>query len=312
MAIDNKLPVVDTFLFTSKRGTFRLHEFMAHHRDEALRLIPGEAFRLGRSSKAPSFFCDFNNFAYEDSRGVPKKGSGARGVMRTFSNYHPQEWHENQAPFTFCTAVLSESDLQKLSKNLPTTAREVASISAKLTLDNRFTDGFTRLSESYMQKSFGFQSARGTLINRSHDDTLFFTFSRRGAVAFTSRPNQLPALFVVPSLLNLFEILRARVLGGIVVGSRLARMAETLARLDPILDESPDAMEYARLRMLVVQNLQNPLEYLFDGGSATDLAMEAEEMLFAGDVWRNVRHSFDVVDRLMSAWDAEEFRLKYS
>lgn len=299
--IDRNLPVADTFLYTTEQGCFRLFDYMSKTRDEGLALMPGTFFSRSRTS-TPTFYNDSGGLAYE-------AGRIGRSRLRNFRKYHPSDWNENQAPFTFCVSVLSEADLGRLAQGPVLTVREVGSVLAKLTLDNRDHEKFSEMTDGYFAQSVGLRI--GSLKNWSHDRRMFFSFTRRGAVAFVAQPNDIPALFVVPSLLNLFELLRARVFSGIIVGCRLARMAETLSRLDPVGDESPDLVEYARLRTLVVQNLQNPLEYLFDGGSATDLAVSAEDILFAKDAWENVRRSFDLVDRLMADWDAADFRIKY-
>jgi hypothetical protein len=115
---------------------------------------------------------------------------------------------------------------------------------------------------------------------------------------------------VIPSLLNLFEILRARLLSGVSVGARLAELAGQLANLAPNT-EGISPIEYAHLRNMVVVNQQNPLQYLFDGGSVTELALEAEDALFVRQTWDNVRQSFEFVDRLISAWETAQFRRKY-
>src|SRR5207247_2605550 len=99
-----------------------------------------------------------------------------------------------------------------------------------------------------------YDHAEHRLLNLCRDKRLFAAFSRRGAIAITSDLARIPALFYVPSLLNMFELLRARLNAAVAVGSRLNQLAARLAVLDTT-DNQPIAQEeYADLHRKVVVN----------------------------------------------------------
>lgn len=310
---DKDFPIVDSFIYSPAFGTCRLFELMLFHRDTALKSVPAELFDEGDSMRKQSFlYADEHSLAYKTD--VDKKTRMSTTPRRPTPQraFTKSNWRENQTPFIVVTAVTEEKSLARLRESSPMLAREVGSLCAKLTLDNRQTlVDFQHLSTDYLVKALNYDEDQGRLVSLSHDHRLFFTFSKRGAVAISAAPNKLPALFVIPSLLNLFELAKARLHSGVVLGVRLAEMASNLANMKP--DAAPiDEVEYAHLRKMVVLNLQNPLQYLFDGGSVTELALVIERTLFVNQVWRDVQHSFEMVDRLMAAWETSHLRSKYA
>lgn len=309
---DKDFPIVDSFIYTPSLGTCRLYDLMIFHRDKALGSIPVELFEDE----------DYNpdrSFLYADERSLAYNTSTNREVeaSRTPQSPEPQRiftksnWHENQTPFLFITAVTDDDSLARLHEPSLMLAKEIASLCAKLTLDNRrIHEDLHEFSIDYLVKALDYDQVQERLLSLSHDHRLFFTFSKRGALAISAKPNRLPALFVIPSLLNLFELAKARLHSGVVLGARLAELASRLASMKPNAD-SIDEVEYAHLRKQVVLNLHNPMQYLFDGGSVTELAILIEKALFINQVWRDVQNSFEMVDRLMAAWETTQLRSTY-
>lgn len=305
-------PIVDSFVYSPAFGTCRLFELMLFHRDTALRRVPSEVFEKAEYNPKRSFlYADEHALAYKADAEIRASLSAPPAAPKPQRAFSKSNWRENQTPFVFITAITQENSLAKLREPSSMRAKEVGSLCAKLTLDNRQTlVDFQHLSTDYLVKALNYDQINDRLISLSHDDRLFFTFSKRGAVAISAAPNRLPALFVIPSLLNLFELAKARLHSGIVLGVRLAELANRLATMKP--DASPiDEVEYAHLRRLVVLNLQNPLQYLFDGGSVTELALVIEKTLFVNQIWRDVQHSFEMVDRLVAAWETIQLRSQY-
>lgn len=303
---DSDFPIVDSFIYSSAFGTCRLYDLMLFHRETALRSVPPGLFEEeGDPNRA--FYADEHSLAYRNTSEI--SSTLLRPTQQ--NTFTKSNWRENQTPFIFITAVTRESSLARLRESSPLLAKEVGSLCAKLTLDNRRTlEDFSELSIDYLVKALSYDQEQERLISLSHDQRLFYTFSRRGAVAISASPDRLPALFVIPSLLNLFELAKARLHSGVILGTRLAELANSLASMKPDAD-SIDEIEYAHLRKLVVLNLQNPVQYLFDGGSVTELATLIEKALFINEVWRDVQRSFDMVDRLMAAWETSQLRSKY-
>lgn len=308
---DSEFPITDSFIYTPDLGTCRLFELMLFHRDVALRDAPGEIFEEGEYSPGRSYFyADERSLSYrkksrEEARPVVSSPPEAQEI------FQQSDWKENQTPYIFITSVLPEKSLARLSGPSKILAQEVGSICAKLTLDNRkiLTD-FHYLSTQYLVRALNYDQHQEMILNHGHDDRLFFTFGKRGALAISAFPHDLPALFVIPSLLNLFELAKARSHSGILLGIRLAELASAIADMSSGVDPI-DEVEYAHLRKLVVLNLQNPMQYLFDGGSVTELASLVDESFFISQTWRAVEHSFQMVDRLMAAWETAQLRRRY-
>jgi len=102
--------------------------------------------------------------------------------------------------------------------------------------------------------------------------------------------------------------MRARLFIGVAVGEKLTDFARDVARSEPSAGDEIDFNTYLQLRKFVVLNLNDPLQYLFDGGSTTELAAAADRALAVTDTWNRVRRTFDVVDHLMKAWELVRFR----
>lgn len=287
----------DAFLHLPRHGTTRLFAFSRLVRDAALANPPVAS--PGQTIKGEERFLAFSSRA---AASLPKHD--------TFKH---TDWRENQVPFVFITATVPSDRLPLLREKSLMRAREIGSLYARLTLDNRRPhQDVSKFDEHYLVSALGFDRNLGYIPSLGHDERLYLAFSRRGSLAITGEPGDTgigPAGFVIPSVLNLFEIVRARLLGGLTLGAHLAERASALATLDP--RKNFDHAEYADLRSLVVANLQNPLEYLFDGGAVTELAIHAQDVLFVSQAWEHVRRCFETVDRLVTTWESARLRRKY-
>jgi hypothetical protein len=215
-----------------------------------------------------------------------------------------------QSPFLFTVAEIEESSYNEFFEDrsteaaIPTTTeKEVASILCKLTLDNDSINDFHNLSDEYLNDILRYKSQKGPLGNLCLDQRLFFTISRRGAIALTASLNDIPSFFVIPSFLNLCEIFRARWYLGSVVSARLDRALVQIARsvADPAYAIDPlDLMEpMFRWRTLAGAFLRNPVPFLFDGGSVTEIAEIAEDLLWLNELGQEIEKKFELLDKLV-------------
>jgi hypothetical protein len=296
-------PIADSFLFASHWGTCRLFDVMRYIRDRTLGDMPRSLFEKTKPKDKPYIKADDSMLAHD---------SGAKETKRQlspFTQYPAGNWYENQTPYTLVTGIVGERDLKQLGRASPMTAKEIASIYARLTLDNRRAhQDFSLLSEDYMRRALDIDASLFRIRNVSHDERLFVAFSKRGAIALTCDQDSLPAVFVIPSILNLFEIMRGRLFAGVAVRANLTDFAREVARSEPAAGEQIDFKTYLQLRKFVVLNLNDPLQYLFDGGSTTELATAADRALAVSETWNRVRCTFDVVDNLMKTWELVRFR----
>lgn len=205
-----------------------------------------------------------------------------------------------QSPFLFTVAQVERNSFLRFGKT-PTlnSAKEVGSILCKLTLDNRsVTTDYLHLSEDYIREVLPFSEERGGLTNLCLDGRLFFMFSRRGAVALTADLKGIPACFVVPSLLNLCEVLRARWHLGNVVNIKLD---EAIARASRANGVSPsDILEGVfKWRALFGLFFRDPVPFLFDGGSITEIAEIAANQLWLNKMSQEIYTKFEALDRIV-------------
>lgn len=302
-ALQQDGPIADSFLFALNLGTCRLFDVMRHLRDRTLDDVPRSFFDGSKPEDKPCIKADDSILVH----GPVTKKFGRQ--LTPFMKYPAGNWYENQTPFTFVTSVVGKRDLRRLKRASPMTAKEIASIYARLTLDNRSAhQDFSLLTEDYMRRALDIEDSPFRIRNVSHDERLFVAFSKRGAIALTCDPDKLPSVFVIPSILNLFELMRARLFTAVAVGAKLTEFASHIARPEPASSEQIDFKTYLQLRKLVVLNLNDPLQYLFDGGSTTELATAADRALAVSKAWNRVRRTFDVVDHLMKTWELVRFR----
>jgi hypothetical protein len=298
-------PPTDTFIFAREFGTLRLSDYFdVQVRQGLSSLLISDAFPKRARSKEPLFQLDEQGMAY-----VPPKPKTKVTPRLTYR----EQWLENQAPFAFLTAVVDRQSMRRLTqKNGTSHSRELASLCTRIAFSNsNLLEEHKQFSKDALFTLPRYDRKERRLLNLCRDDRLFAAFSRRGAAAVIADPGELPALFYIPCLLNLFEILRARLYGAVTTGSLLSRMAAKLSVLDTNRADPLNESEYAELHRKVVANLQDPLQYLFDGGSLTDLANEANQALFVADSWANVRQAFAALDRLLTTWETVRFKRRY-
>lgn len=303
-----QISVTDSFLFTPEFGTFRMFDYFRSQLVNALGDLPVSAVvrtNIPEDTARPMFKFDEQGLLpgppkTKPARPTPVKSSG------------PANWRENQAPFAFVTATADGESISKLGgTNGQSHSLEIASLCTRVAFSNsEVHEGYGRFPKDALVSLLRYDPREERLLNLCRDDRLFAAFSSRGALSLTELPRELPALFYIPSLLNLFEILRARQYGAVVVGSRIAQLASQLSLLNT--NSQPiDYGEYAELRRRVVANLQDPLQYLFDGGSLTDLAVAANAALFVAATWSNVDRAIEALDRLVTTWEVVRFRRRH-
>lgn len=209
-----------------------------------------------------------------------------------------------QSPFVFTVAQIDRDSFLRLRKT-PTinTTKEVSSILTKLTLDNRHikTD-FLFMSKNYINQVLRSNKERDSLTNLCLDRRLFFTISKRGCIAISTSLDGMPSFFVTPSLLNLLEILRIRWHMSVVVNSRLDEAIKTLSVV-PNRDSQGSTSDLLndlyKWRCLFAAFLRDPVVFLFDGGSVTDLARVAEREFGLISLRENTYRKFSLLDQLV-------------
>jgi len=206
-----------------------------------------------------------------------------------------------QAPFVITIAQVDEPSFIRFRQQ-PTLddTREVASIMCKLTLDNRsIKSDFLNLSEDYITNVINFNPNRNGLLNYCLDRRLFFSFSKRGAIAIASNLNALPACFVVPSFINLLEILRARWIACCILNMEVDDLIDRLDGHHIKKVSDPKTIDsLVELRQLYTRFLRDPMPYLFDGGSVTEIAQRAVVELDMDRLSRAIHGKMQIVDAM--------------
>jgi hypothetical protein len=209
-----------------------------------------------------------------------------------------------QSPLLFTVLQVTRETYEKF-RHEPTesSTKEVASILCKLTLDNNdLRAGFENMSFDYLSTALPFNHQQKQLANLCLDERLFFTLSTRGAIAITPKLQGLPSCFVVPSLLNLCEILRMRWHISVLVNNLLDQEIDRLAGPP----EEALAVNTTRLletvytwRILWASFLRDPVPYLFDGGSVMEVADVAERALRLERLRSDACQKFEILDLLV-------------
>ncbi len=213
----------------------------------------------------------------------------------------------SQSPFVFTIAQVERKSFLRFRKHPSLESnREIASILCKLTLDNRSIErDYSNLSENYIRYVIPYDNKRKGLINLCLDKRLFFTISRRGAIALTADLKGIPSYFVIPSLLNLCEILRARWHMGSIVSARLdqaiADMGRSVSEKNTANTLNPlQLMETMfKWRILAGAFLRDPTPFLFDGGSVSEVAEIAERLIWLDRLCEETKRKFEMLDQLV-------------
>lgn len=205
-----------------------------------------------------------------------------------------------ETPFIFTVAQVERNSFLRFRKSsTPNASKEIGSIMCKLTLDNRqvLTD-FLHLSEDYLTTVLPYNKTRGGLLNLCLDRRLFFGLSRRGAIAVTANLGDIPARFVVPSFLNLCEILRARWHLGNITNIELDKAINTVTHANGMSPTDILQMVY-RWRASFGLFLRDPVPFLFDGGSITEIAELADREFWLTKMRDDAHRKFEMIDRLV-------------
>ena len=213
-----------------------------------------------------------------------------------------------QSPYVFTVAEIEEKDFQTLiDKPKDDTIKEIATIAGKLTLENsKVKEDFKYLKREYIANTFGYfkdfkrnkdEADTIGLRNFSHHKKLFYTISKRGGIALSSDFSQNPGYFVIPSLINVIEILRTRWHLGNIVNISLDDAIQKAAlsdKLDVVLND------IFKCRALFALFLQDPVPYLFDGGAITELAEFAEKEFWLIKLRDDTYRKFQALDYLIN------------
>ena len=136
-----------------------------------------------------------------------------------------------QTPYILTVAEVPASSFRQIESPGVAALKQISPILCKMVLDNRtVTMDYQNFGLDYARSVLVTNTPDGPLRNLSLDDRLFIALSRRGSVAATSTLNGMPALFAVPSLLNLVEILRSRWHLGNIVNCYIDKTPFNLAR----------------------------------------------------------------------------------
>lgn len=226
---------------------------------------------------------------------VPVEEMGETSKYR----YDRQRWDERQSPFILSSAIVSPQSMAEMKSCVSDMrTKEISSILLRQTIDNgKIQHDFTRLNIDYIQSYL--PCVNGTqLRNVCLDERLFFTFSRRAALTVSAENASGPRYFVVPSFLNLLEILRAQLYSAIAINTALTCLSKS------VMSRSAEQMlvfhkEYASLQNRFLMSRQNPLIHLFDGGSITEVAVEAMEKLMLNESYDQALLTFSLLESYM-------------
>jgi hypothetical protein len=224
-------------------------------------------------------------------------------------NAHPDKaidlaWQwQNPYVFTICSTPEGNSIFPgQDAPNHEGVLRRVA-VLCKMNSDNRNVDSdWEQISPDYAWRSL--PSKDGKLQNMSHDSRVFFTFSRRGGLVETTDMHEIPGYFVLPSFVNLLEILRARWHLGNVLNAGLDQTIEQLVAQKITPTEAVDQVFH--WRALYSMFRRDPVPYLFDGGSVTEISDLADREFWLRKLNSSAAEKIEVIDRLVQYRDFQD------
>lgn len=220
---------------------------------------------------------------------------------------YDHDFQDFASPFIFSIIQVKRNSFLRFRKH-PTmdTNREIATIMCKLTIDNRYIEqDYHHLSEDYIKTVLPYSHDRNILLNLCLDRRLFFSFSKRGAIAISANIHDIPSSFVVPSYLNLCEIIRARWHMGNIVNTILNRFIEELfenfrlSNSDKKLSSINILDKLFKYRSYSAAMLNDPIPHLFDGGSITEIAEIASKKLWIDELKNTISDKFELIDKLV-------------
>jgi hypothetical protein len=211
-----------------------------------------------------------------------------------------------QSPFVLTFLETDKKDFEDFEQwQRPEHLKEIGSIACRFSLDNsKIVNDSYKLKREYIFSSFGAyqcsidETKRSgiRLKNYSHHSDLFYTIGKRGAIALSPDFASNPSYFVLPTFLNLVEILRSRWHLGSIVNLKLDELLEKISHTKNI-DELQDKI--FRCKVLYGLFLKNPAPYLFDGGAITDIAEAGEEIFWLERLSIEMEKKFLVMDKLV-------------
>lgn len=213
-----------------------------------------------------------------------------------------------QSPYVTTFLQLEKNDFESFEVGQCQSSehiKEIGSFACRFSLDNsRILEDRNKLKKEYVFNSLGvYQSPSDKgrtfghrMKNYSHHSDLFYTIGKRGAVAISPDFGSNPSYFVLPTFLNLVEILRSRWHIGSIVNLKLDELLETISHVKNI-DELQDKI--FRCKMLYGLFLKNPAPYLFDGGAITDIAEAGESIFWLDRLSSEMEKKFYIIDNLI-------------
>lgn len=232
-----------------------------------------------------------------------------------------------QTPYVVTNIEVKKDCLERLvDRQEPGLIKEVGAIAVRLALDNNedVSEYQKQIRREYVYRALGFYTnpeeaedkainAKGhkkqiRLRNYSHSNNLFYTYGRRAAVAITSDFSSHPAYFVLPTFMNILEILRSRWQLGTITNMFLDETFEKVAH-----NESVDDLvnEIFKCRVLYGLFLQNPTPYLFDSGAVTEIADSADQIFWLEKIGLELERKLIALDRLVDVIYAKQRLRKY-
>lgn len=223
-------------------------------------------------------------------------------------NANNDEYKDWQTPYlTTFLEVESEVDYYQFVRfQDKTTLKEITSIAGRLSIDNdKIESDFDKITREYIFRSYGSfnlrhkdkRQRRGRRIkNYSHHKDLYYSIDKRGAFAVTPSFENNPSYFVLPSLMNLVEILRSRWHLGSIVNLRLDELFEQISE-DCDLEYVQN--EIYKCRRLYGMFLKDPAPYLFDSGAITEIAETGDSIFWLVKLASQMKDKLNIIDDLL-------------
>lgn len=217
-----------------------------------------------------------------------------------------RQFNNWQSPYIVTLLQVDKNDFIEFEKwQRPDMVKEIGSIAGRLSLDNaNITTDAYKIKREYVFSSLGFyhcppdeQNRTGIRMkNYSHHSDLFYTIGKRGAIAISPDFESNPSYFVLPTLINLVEILRSRWHLGSIVNLKLDDLLEVISQTND-LNEFQDKV--FSCKVLYGLFLKDPTPYLFDGGAITEIAEAGEEIFWLRRLSSEMEKKLSIIDALL-------------
>jgi len=133
------------------------------------------------------------------------------------------------------------------------------------------------INMDYILKNIGLNQTTGLPPNMAMDNRVYYSFHPRSCLVAYSDEDAYPASFLIPSILNITEAIRARWHAGNIINAYLDDAIHIL-RDNPKYENVDFLILLAKLQSAYTQFLEDPIVHNFDGGSMTALAKKAYDM----------------------------------